>query len=258
LVAPTAQDSRPIKIQMLLTDAWSICREDPRDYFGMAAIISLAPLALALLGMARDQKDIMSPRNLLPGLLQLALAIVSVLYIIYMLGAYPLLAARSLSGHPARWTTAISWLRERDLFSGILLVVVLQALATLGGLLLLIVPGIILGVIFMLVIPARVLGDHRGRDALSESSRIVRPVLFRGALSFAGLLFIPWAVLLIVQVVFSAVYGMASTIPVRVLPPALLTYLVTVLWGPIDGVAHTLLYIERSGGLAAQSGDVLF
>ena len=250
------QDSRPIKIQMLLTDAWRICWKNPRDYFGMAAIISLAPLALGLLSMARDSKDLMSPRNLFPGLLQLVLIIVTVLYIIYMLGAYTLLAAGSLSGHPMRWTAAISWLREREMFSGVLLVVVLQALTVLGGLLLLVVPGIIFAVLFMLVIPARVLGDHSSRRALSESARIVRPVLFRGALSFSGLLFIPWAILLIVQVIFGVIYGAASTTPVRVLPPALFTYLVTVLWVPIDGVAHALLYIERSGGLSAQRPDI--
>jgi hypothetical protein len=256
LETAAVQDTRPVKIQMLVTDAWRICRENPRDYFGMAAVISLAPLALGLLSMARDPKDMMSPRNLLPGLFQLILVIVSVLYVIYMLGAYPLLAARSLNGHPMRWTAAISWLREREMFSGILLVIVLQALAALGGLLLLVVPGIIFAVLFMLVIPARVLGDHRGRDALSESNRIVKPVLIKGALSFAGLMFIPWAVVVIVQVIFGTVYGMTATTPIRVIPPALITYLVTALWTPIDQVAHALLYIERSGGISAQRKDL--
>ena len=250
------EESRPVKISMLVVDAWRICRENPRDYFGMAAIISLAPLALALLGMARDTKDLMSPRNLLPGLLQLALIIVTLIYVMYMLGAFPVMAARSLGGRPMSWTEAFSWLRERHLFSGVLLVVAMQLFAALGGLLLLVVPGIAFAVLFMLVIPARVLGDYGGRRALSESTRIVRPVLFRGALSFAGLMFIPWAVLLIVQVIFGAIYGIASTAPIRVIAPALVTYLVTVLWGPIDGVAHALFYIERSGGLSAQRSDL--
>lgn len=72
----------------------------------------------------------------------------------------------------------------------------------------------------------------------------------------AGLLFIPWAVLMIVQVIFSAIYGIEATTPVRIIPPALITYLVTVLWGPIDGFAQALLYIERSAGLSSQRGDI--
>lgn len=251
------KDARPIKIRMLLIDAVRICREHPRDFFGMAAVVSLAPLALSLLSMARDPKDMMSPRNALPGLLQLGLAIVTVIYVMYMLGAYPFLTARVLEGRPASWTEAFSWLRARSLFPAVLLVLALQLLAALGGLMLLVIPGIYLAVIFMLVVPARVLGDHRGRDALSASASIVRPVLFRGGLSFAGVLVIPWAVLIAVQLVFGLAYGFASTSPLRVIPPALATYLVTVFWSPIDQVAHALLYIERTGGLSAQRRDLL-
>jgi hypothetical protein len=148
-------------------------------------------------------------------------------------------------------------LRERRLWSGVSLVLALQVLASLGGLLLLIIPGIYMAVIFMLVVPARVLGGHRGREALSESARIVRPVLFRGGLSFAGVFFIPWAALLIFQFVFGLAYGFTATSPIRVIPPAIATYLVTAFWSPIDQVAHTLLYIERSGGMSAQRKDLL-
>lgn len=254
--AAALKDSRPVKIRMLLVDAVRICKEHPRDFFGMAAIVSLAPLALGLISIARDPKDMMSPRNALPGLLQLALVIVTVVYVMYMLGAFPFLAARALDGRKASWTEAFSWLRERGLLSGVFLVLLLQILAAFGGLLLLIIPGIYFAVILMLVVPARVLGDYRGREALSESSRIVRPVLFRGGLSFAGVFFIPWAALLILQFVFGLMYGFTATSPIRVIPPAFATYLVTVFWSPIDQVAHALLYIERSGGVSAQRKDL--
>lgn len=246
----TARDSRPVKIRMLLSDAVRICRGSPGDYFGMAALVALAPMALTLLSMARDPEDLMSPRNVLPGMLQLGLLVITVIYVVYMLGAYPVLAARALGGRPAAWTEAFSWLRERHLLSGVLLVVVLQMLAALGGLILLVVPGIILAVLFMLVIPARVLGDHRGLAALSESRRIVGPVLFKGGLSFAGVLFIPWALLIAVQGMLAGLYGLASTAPARVIPATAASYLVTVLWSPIDGVAHALFYIERAGGVS--------
>lgn len=252
----TVRDSRPVKIRMLVGDAIRICRDNPRDYFGMAAVVALAPLALAFLSMARDREDLMSPRNALPGLLQFALAILTFVYVMNMLGAFPLLAARELGGRTMRWTEAFSWLRDRKLMWGVFVVIALQSLAALGGLLLLVLPGIAFAVMFMLVIPARVLGDLPGREALSKSRKIVRPVLFKGALSFAGLLFVPWAVLLAIQVIFGGIYGIASTDPARVIPPALAAYAVTVAWAPVDGVAHALFYIERSGGIYAQREDL--
>lgn len=245
-----------VRTGMIIGDAIRICRRNPASSFGLAALVGLAPFAMALLGMARDPRDWMNPKNALPGLLQLVLLILTVVYVTYMLGLFPLLAAHDLAGRPTFVKAAFSWLRERNLFRGVLLVVVLSALAALGGLLLLVLPGIYLSVIFMLAIPARVLGGYPGRAALAQSGRLIRPVLLEGALTFAGVLFVPWLAVIVVQVILGAKYGINSAAPAHVIPAALVTYLVTALWVPIDGVAHALLYIERSGGTTSLRGDL--
>jgi Tol biopolymer transport system component len=245
-----------VKTRRIVGGAARICRENPRDFFGMSALVGAAPFLLGLLNMARNQKSLTSPQQGFLSIIQLALIAASFVLIFYMLGAFPVLTAYALAGRPLRWKAAFSWLRDRGLFWGVFLVVLLHVLAVLGGLLLLVVPGIAYGVLFMLAIPARVLGDYPGRKALTFSCNLVRPVLFRGALDLAGLLFLPWAILMAVHVVFGAIYGFTATSPVRVVPPAVLSYLIGVFWGPVVGVAHTLFYIERAGGMRALRKDM--
>lgn len=252
-----AADTGPIRIRRIFRDALKICYGDPWQFLGAAAVVGLPPFALALLGMARDPGAARSPGQGLIGLLSLALIVASFILGIYFIGALPLMAAFKLDGRPMGWTDAFSWIQERQLFWGVFLVLLLDGLAVLGGLVLLIVPGLVFGTWFMLAVPARVLSDEPGRKALSASSRIIRPVIFRGALSFGGLLVLP-VVLLIwpVQAICAAVYGFMATDPGRVIPPAVVTYLVSVLWGPVAGVALALLYIDRAGGLSAMRRDL--
>lgn len=241
----------------IIRDAVRICCGNPGKFLGAAALIGLPSFAATFLNLARDPKARMSPGQGLIGLLQLALLLASFVLVVYFIGAIPLVTARILDGRPAGWVDAFEWVRDRELFWGVFLAMFLDGLAVLGGLVLLIVPGLVFGTWFMLAVPARVLGDHPGRKALSVSRGLVAPVLFRGALSFACIIFLPAAAVgAVTQGVCSAMYGFMSNSPARVVPPAVATYLVGTLWGPVMGVALALLYVERAGGLAALRKDL--
>lgn len=78
---------------------------------------------------------------------------------------------RATSGVPGTWTAAlaVTWTR----MPSILLVTLLAGLGVVGGLLLLILPGIWLAVRWSMVLPALLSGDERGRAVLSRSSGLV-------------------------------------------------------------------------------------
>jgi hypothetical protein len=250
-------DTTPVAIKRILRDAVKLCYGNPSRFVGAAALVGLPPLALSLLAMARDPDAAMSPGQGFIGLVSLALLVASFVLGIYFVGALPLMTAFALDGRPMGWTDAFSWIRDRGVFWGVFLALLLDGLAVLGGLVLLVIPGLLFGTWFMLAVPSRVLGDHRGRRALAVSRSVVQPVLTRGALSFAGLVILPVVVLTWpVYGVCIAKYGLMSSAPGRVIPPAMAAFIVGTFWGPVAGVALALLYIERSGGLRALREDL--
>lgn len=223
----------------------------------MGALVAVPALALTMLGMARDTRNLMDPTQGFVGLMSLVLILAAVVLNVYMLGALLVMTARELDMRPKGWTDSWSYLYDRRLFWPVALALLIYAGAVLGGVVLLAVPGIYFGVVFMLVVPALVLGNRGGRDALAASKRIIKPHLFRGGLDFAALLFIPWAAVIVVQAVFIIKFGLTSTAPIRVVPPAVFTYLVAALWTPVDWAARSLLYIENTDGVDALGQELL-
>lgn len=244
-----------------IKQAFRICYEHPKEFIGMAAVVYLPGLALGLLQMANEERwwenmNTVDPQRGLIGLFALILGIAGFILFIYFVGSVTLLTAYALDKRPLGWTDAFAWVRDRDLFWGIFLVLLLTGLAVFGGLLLLIIPGIIFGTWFALSPQVRILSDIRGRKALKESRRIVKPIFWETLLLIA-IIFIPIAIpMWIAQGTFAALFGFFSISPARIIAPTLISYIVGVLWGPVVIVGVTLLYINRVGGLEALRKDL--
>ena len=120
-----------------------------------------------------------------------------------------------------------------------------------------IIPGLLFLVWFVLAVPARVLGDFPGGKALSDSRRLMQPVLFRGG---AGLVAVLVGVPLVIggaaQGISSAVWGFASNAVPKVLITSIVNYALSVFWGPVAYVALAVVFIELSGGLSSLRRDL--
>lgn len=239
-------------VKEMLGRAIRTCYRDKKSFLGMAAVVGFPFLVAMLLSMFRERdmgQAMRDPAQGFIGLLAAAFLIAGFVLVMRYMGAVPALTAYRVGDRPMSWTEAFAWVRDRDLFWGVVGVALLSGLAALGGFLLLVVPGFIFGTWFMLAIPSRVLGNRPTVAALSESRRLVRPafkdfLLFGLALASVGFL-LPLAF----QVLFSVTYGWLSTDPVRVAVPAVVNYLVMVFWSPVALVGLSLLYLERVGGL---------
>ena len=191
------------------------------------------------------------------GLLFLALVVVSFVLAIDYAGAIPLLTAFTLDNRPLGWTDAFGWIHNRRLFWGVFLALLLTGLAMLGGLILLIIPGLLFLVWFALAVPARVLGDFPGRKALSESRRLIQPVLFRGGAGLVAVLVgVPLVIAGPVWGISWAVWGFTSNAVPKVLITSIVSFALSVFWGPVAYVALAIVYIELSGGLSKLRSDL--
>jgi hypothetical protein len=231
-----------------------MCYGNANTFLGMAAIVGFPLFAVGLLQMARHPE---SGKPDLLGLLSLILLVGALVLGIYYGGAIPLLTAFHLDNRSLGWTDAFAWIHDKRLFWGVFLVLLLTLFAFLGGLILLIVPGLLFLVWFSLAASARVLGDFPGRKALSESRRLMKPVVFRGG---AGLLAVLIAVPLVIggtaNGISWAVWGFGSRAAPQVLITSIVNYALGIFWGPVAYVSLALVYVELSGGLPKLREDL--
>jgi len=242
-----------IKVKDTIARAFRMCYGNPSTFMGMAAVVSFPLFAAGLLTMRHPEAG----KPDLVGLLSLVLLVAAFVLGIYYGGAIPLLTAFTLDNRPKGWTDAFGWIHDKRLFWGVFLALLLTGLAVLGGLILLIIPGLIFLVWFSLAASARVLGDFPGRKALSESRRLMQPVFFRGG---AGLLAILIGVPLVIggaaNGISWAVWGFGSRAVPQVLITSIVNFALGVFWGPVAYVALAIVYIELSGGLSSLRKDL--
>jgi len=106
-----------------------------------------------------------------------------------------------------------------QIFLSVLLVSVLRTLITLGGLLLLIVPGIVWGIRYMFAEQAAIFEGKRGREALSRSRELTDGKIFSLFVDIVALLIvlvgavvvISWAVSLAIYILGSIVYSLSGS-----------------------------------------------
>jgi len=246
-----------IKVKDTIARAFRMCYGNPSTFLGMAAVVALPTFVISLLALARDPEAKGSMGQGLVGLIFLAMVVAAFVLAFYYAGAIPLLTAFTLDNRPLGWTDAFGWIHDRRLFWGVFLATLLLGLVVLGGLILLIIPGLLFLVWFTLAVSARVLGEFPGRKALSESRRLMQPVVFRGG---AGLLAILIGVPLVIgggaNGISWAVWGFGSRAVPQVLITSIVNFALGVFWGPVAYVALAIVYIELSGGLSSLRKDL--
>lgn len=242
-----------VRVKDTIARAYKMCYGNPNTFLGMAAIVSFPLFAAGMLTMHHPEAG----KPDLLGLLSLILLVAALVLGIYYGGAIPLLTAFHLDNRPKGWTDAFGWIHDKRLFWGVFLALLLMGLAVLGGLVLLIIPGLLFLVWFSLAVSARVLGDFPGRKALSESRRLMQPVLFRGG---AGLLAVLIAVPLVIggaaNGISWAVWGFGSRAVPQVLITSVVNFALSVFWGPVAYAALAIVYVELSGGLSNLRKDL--
>ncbi len=235
----------------VLAGAFAMCYRHPGRFIVPAALAAVPGMLLSILYI----QDVHG-RNASVGVFEFALVIVSIVLGTYLECILPVLTAHTLDGRTLSWTHALTWARKMHVFWGVLGVSLLYAFAVLCGLLLLVVPGIIFSALFLCAIPARVLGDFRSGNALSESKRLMRPVLWKGALTLAIILLIPFLASLLLDLFNTVTRGFASYSSAAIIRSAIWGVLSAVLIKPVVGVALSLVYITRTGGVEALRPDV--
>ena len=237
--------------------ALRICYQNPKTFLGMAALAALPSLASSLLPIAKGSEAAPRLGQLSILVIYIVLAVIGFILSIYFAGALSVFTAFTLDQRPFRWTDGFSWIHKRGLFWRIVLVEIQFMIVLLLGFLLCIIPGLLFFVWFMLTVDARVLGDFRGRKALTESRRLIRPVFSHGAVGLAAILMlVPLLVGLGTLGITTAVWGRVSNDPVKVLTTSVINYSIFVFWIPVAYVSLAIVYVELSGGLSNLRKDL--
>ena len=128
----------------------------------------------------------------------------------------------------------------------LLWVSILIAIVVVVGLVLLIVPGIYLGVAFAVVIPALMLENHRGTAALRRSFRLVKGRWWPSfGVVIVGWFLIPVIAALIVGLIFEVALMASADSPTAILSLTTVSNsIATVITTPFQAAAITVLYFD--------------
>lgn len=169
---------RPRGVGEILRDAFELYRRHWRNLIVIVAVIVI-PLSFAqvlLEGATRSgfdgEGDLANGALVGRALASLVVAIVSILMWTVLTGAITRAAAGTFLGRDLEIGESYRYGLAR--FWSIVLVGVLSALAIVGGFILLVIPGFIVLAHLTCVIPALVIEDRRGREALRRSWDLVR------------------------------------------------------------------------------------
>jgi len=181
----------PRGVTEILGDAFKLYRQHWKNLIVIVAVIVI-PLSIAQVLVAdawiRDGTGSVDGRLIAGALVSLVLAVTWILMWTVLGGAITRAAAGTFLGRDLDIGESYRYGLAR--FWSIVLIGVLSALAIVGGFILLIVPGFIVLTHLVVAIPALVIEDRRGSDALRRSWNLVRgfawPVF--GTIIVAGLL----------------------------------------------------------------------
>lgn len=157
-------------------------------------------------------------------------------------------AAQGSIGDPVDIDASYKWGFAR--FGSVLLISILVGLAVLGGFILLIIPGIIFLVMFSVAIPALVVENLRGTDAMSRSWNLVKGSFWHAL----GLIIVAGIITAVVGGIVGAIGGAISDNWFVVWIFQAIAQIIT---APFTALVTVLLYLDLRARREALSADGL-
>jgi hypothetical protein len=204
-------------VSSLFSDSWKLYKER----WQVLVEIVLLPTLVVVLGYAFLYLGF--PFSILGGL------IVFVGYIIFVFSMLPLIfSLRYTAGVDASYKATIGW------FWPFVWVTILEILAVMGGSIMLIIPGIWLGVALMLMMYVFVIEHRRGVDALRQSKDYIKGYWWAvlGRVLLLGLMFL--VATIIIEIPIMIIAGNAGRV--------LVTMLLTLFFVPFSVIYHYVIF----------------
>jgi hypothetical protein len=157
-------------------------------------------------------------------------------------------AAQGSIGDPVDIDASYKWGFAR--FGSVLLISILVGLAVLGGFILLIIPGIIFLVMFSVAIPALVVENLRGTDAMSRSWNLVKGHFWHAL----GLIIVAGIITAVVGGIIGAIGGAISD---NWFVAWIFQAIAQIITAPFAAIVSVLLYLDLRARREALSADGL-
>ena len=157
-------------------------------------------------------------------------------------------AAQGSIGDPVDIDASYKWGFAR--FGSVLLISLLVGLAVLGGFILLIIPGIIFMVMFAVAVPALVVENLRGTDAMSRSWNLVKGNFWHAL----GLIIVAGIITAVVGGIVGAIGGAISD---NWFVAWIFQAIAQIVTAPFAAIVSVLLYLDLRARREALSADGL-
>ena len=248
---------RPLSLGELLDRTFSLYRSHFWLFVGIMAVPYLLSLAVGLAGVTMRGVGQQATRPGTPAGAAVTGAAAGVLLIgifaVVVLASYLLAQAATVFavseiylGRPA--SIRQSYARVRGKLGRLIAVFLMIALAVIGGMILLIVPGILALLATALAVPAAVLENRTARAALSRSVELTKGSWGRIFVVFLLVLLLSWVGALVFELPFSIAHaillkqGQDSSILAALSQVG--NFLAGVLVGPLGTIALALVYYD--------------
>lgn len=157
-------------------------------------------------------------------------------------------AALGSIGDPVDVDASYKWGFAR--FGSVILISILVGLAVLGGLILLIIPGLIFAVMFSVSIPALVVENRRGTDAMSRSWNLVKGQFWHAV-----------GVIVVAGIIAAVVSGIIGAIGGALGDNWFLSWvfqaIAQIITAPFSAIVSVLLYLDLRARKEALTADAL-
>jgi hypothetical protein len=204
-------------IGSLFSDSWKLYKER----WQVLVEIVLLPTLVVMLGYVLLSLGL--PFSILGGL------IVSIGYVIFAFSMLPVIfSLHHTAGTDASYKATIGW------FWPFVWVTILEALAVMGGFMMLIIPGIWLSIALMLVAYVFVIEHRRGVDALRQSKDYIKGYWWAvmGRVLLLGLIFL--VATIVIEIPITIIAGNAARV--------LVTMALTLFFVPFSAIYHYIIF----------------
>jgi hypothetical protein len=157
-------------------------------------------------------------------------------------------AALGSIGDPVDVDASYKWGFAR--FGSVILISILVGLAVLGGLILLIIPGLIFAVMFSVSIPALVVENRRGTDAMSRSWNLVKGHFWHAV----GVIVVAGIIAAVVSGIIGAIGGALGD---NWFLSWIFQAIAQIITAPFSAIVSVLLYLDLRARKEALTADAL-